>query len=166
MATADASGPFQWPLIDGMVAVNDAGVVAVESKSAVNHVSFSRDLYNADPDPRILSRPHVSSAVLSGITAILEISCRKKSHKSAVFNPVFAKRGDEWTPGRPDDVWIEAHEIGLALNMSWVLFIKDIHTLRVDYKQAEGLLFCRSHDGLVDVMIAKTVADDHQPSGA
>jgi hypothetical protein len=30
MATADASGPFQWPLIDGMVAVNRAGGVAVE----------------------------------------------------------------------------------------------------------------------------------------
>ena len=39
MATADASGPFQWPLIDGMVAVN-AGDVAVESKRCVNHGSF------------------------------------------------------------------------------------------------------------------------------
>jgi hypothetical protein len=32
MATADASGSFQWPLIEGMVEVNGAGGVAVESK--------------------------------------------------------------------------------------------------------------------------------------
>jgi len=44
MATADASGPFQWPLIDGMVAVNGAGGVAVESKERCKSrpVSFSR----------------------------------------------------------------------------------------------------------------------------
>jgi hypothetical protein len=32
MTTADASGLYQWPLIHGMVAVNVAGGVAVESK--------------------------------------------------------------------------------------------------------------------------------------
>jgi hypothetical protein len=96
----------------------------------------------------------------------MEKSRRKKSHESAVFNPVIAKRGDEWTPGRADNVWIEAHEVGLVLIMPRVLFIEDIHTLRVDYKQAECLFFCRSHDSLVDVMIAKTVADDHQSSAA
>jgi hypothetical protein len=66
MATADASGPFQWPLIDGMVAVNGAGGVAVESKrcSKSRLVSFSRWF----PERRTGSRiypPHVSSAVLS-----------------------------------------------------------------------------------------------------
>jgi hypothetical protein len=30
MATADPSGPFQWPLIEGMVAVDGAGDVAVD----------------------------------------------------------------------------------------------------------------------------------------
>jgi hypothetical protein len=44
MATADASGPFQWPLIDGMVAANGAGDVAVESKRCCKSRlgSFSR----------------------------------------------------------------------------------------------------------------------------
>jgi hypothetical protein len=44
MATADASGPVQRPLIDGMVAVNRAGGVAVNSKRCCKSrpVSFSR----------------------------------------------------------------------------------------------------------------------------
>jgi hypothetical protein len=53
MATADASGPFQWPLIDGMVALSGAGGVAVEPMGAVNHgpFYFLADFQNADPDP-------------------------------------------------------------------------------------------------------------------
>jgi hypothetical protein len=73
MATADARGPFQWPLIDGMVAVNGAGGVAVESKRCVNHGSFQFlvDFQHPEPDPGSIPT-HVSSAVLSGINSFME----------------------------------------------------------------------------------------------
>jgi hypothetical protein len=75
MATADASGPFQWPLIDGMVAVNGAGNVAVESTRCCNHGSFHFPVgfRNAEPDPYLIPT-QVSSAVSSGITRLRKIT--------------------------------------------------------------------------------------------
>ena len=81
-----------------------------------------------------------------------------------MFNPIICKRANKWTPGRADDAWLEGHEVGLVLNVPWVLFVENVHTLRVNYKQAERMALCRPDDSLVDVMIAKTVPDHHQPS--
>jgi len=83
-----------------------------------------------------------------------------------VFHVVTAKRDHQWTSASANNAWIEAHEVGLALNMRWVLLIENVHTLRVDYEQADRLLLSRPDDSLVDVMIAKTVADYHQPRAA
>jgi hypothetical protein len=61
---------FQWPLINGMVAVNGARGVAVESKRCCKSglVSFSRWFPERRAGSRILSR--LSSAMLSGITRL------------------------------------------------------------------------------------------------
>jgi hypothetical protein len=49
MATADVRGPFEWPLIDGMVAVNGAGGVAVESKRLTRNESGNISLLPVIP---------------------------------------------------------------------------------------------------------------------
>ena len=53
MATADASGPLHWPLIDGIVAVNALVVLPLRSKRCCKSrlVSFLVGFQNAEPDP-------------------------------------------------------------------------------------------------------------------
>jgi hypothetical protein len=50
---ADPSGPFRWPVVDGMVAVNGAGVLPLSPRDAVNHglFRFIVGFLNAEPDP-------------------------------------------------------------------------------------------------------------------
>src|SRR5271167_3113344 len=83
MATADASGPFQWPLIDGMDAVNGAGDVAVESKRCCKSrlVSFSRWF----PERRAGSVSYPDSRVERGAerhNALMENHWRRSSGNS------------------------------------------------------------------------------------
>ena len=67
MAAAAASGPFQWPLIDGIAAVNGAGGVAVESKRCCKSrlVSFLLNFPNAEPAPIFFPDSRVERSIES-----------------------------------------------------------------------------------------------------